>query len=98
MEITTDTPDVLLPTNDWVFKRIFGDERNKLLLTDMLGAYIILPKEEFEIILLDTHLKREDKKREDFRHRDTGLTLRSHGQAYILLQSSAYSRANMQRG
>ena len=61
MEINTETPDVLLPTNDWIFKRIFGDERNKLLLIDMLEAYIVLPKEEFEITLLDTHLKREAK-------------------------------------
>jgi len=51
---------ILSPKNDWIFKLLFGDERNKSILVDFLQAFIELPNEEFEITLIDTHLKRED--------------------------------------
>ena len=50
---------ILPPTDDWIFKLIFGDERNKSMLIDMLKSFVQLPDEEYEIIFLDTHLKPE---------------------------------------
>ena len=51
--------DILPPTDDWIFKLLFGDERNKSMLIDMLKSFVNLPDEEYEIIFLDTHLKPE---------------------------------------
>jgi len=51
--------DILPPTDDWVFKLLFGDERNKSMLIDLLQSFVELPKEDFELIFLDTHLKKE---------------------------------------
>jgi predicted transposase/invertase (TIGR01784 family) len=54
------SPDnILSPKNDWIFKLLFGNERNKSILVDFLQAFIELPDEEYEITLIDTHLKRE---------------------------------------
>jgi len=53
------TFDILPPTDDWIFKLLFGDERNKSMLIDMLKSFVDLPNEEYEIIFLDTHLKPE---------------------------------------
>ena len=52
-------PEILPPTDDWVFKLLFGDERNKSMLIDLLQSLVELPKEEFELTYLDTHLKKE---------------------------------------
>jgi len=51
--------DILLPTNDFVFKLLFGDDRHKNILIAMLKSFVNLPDEEFEIVFLDTYLKPE---------------------------------------
>jgi predicted transposase/invertase (TIGR01784 family) len=51
--------DILPPVNDWVFKLLFGDERNKRLLTGFLKSFVDLPEEEFELTLLDPHVRPE---------------------------------------
>jgi predicted transposase/invertase (TIGR01784 family) len=51
--------DILPPTNDFVFKLLFGDDRNKSMLIDMLKSFVDLPDEEFELVFLDTCLKPE---------------------------------------
>jgi predicted transposase/invertase (TIGR01784 family) len=54
--------EILPPTNDWVFKILFGDARYIRLLIALLKAYLKLPEEEYEgLILLDTYLKPEFK-------------------------------------
>ena len=53
--------NVLPPTSDFVFKLLFGDERNKSALIGLLRALVDLPQEECELTFLDTHLKREFK-------------------------------------
>jgi predicted transposase/invertase (TIGR01784 family) len=50
---------IFSPAVDWVFKLLFGDERNKSMLIDLLGSFLELPKEEYELEFLDTHLKKE---------------------------------------
>jgi predicted transposase/invertase (TIGR01784 family) len=50
---------ILPPTDDWIFKLLFGDERNKSILIDLLKAFVELPQEEFELTFLDTSLKPE---------------------------------------
>ena len=50
---------VLPPTSDFVFKLLFGDERNKSALIGLLRAFVDLPQEECELTFLDTHLKPE---------------------------------------
>ena len=51
--------DILPPTNDWIFKLLFGDERNKSMLVNLLQSFVELPQEEFELTFLDSHLKKE---------------------------------------
>jgi predicted transposase/invertase (TIGR01784 family) len=51
--------DILPPTDDWIFKLLFGDERNKSMLIDLLKSFLDLPDEEYELTFLDTHLKSE---------------------------------------
>jgi len=50
---------VLPATDDWIFKLLFGDERNKSVLIDLLKALVNLPDEECELTFLDTNLKPE---------------------------------------
>ena len=50
---------VLPANNDWVFKLLFGDERNKSVLIDLLKSLVDLPEEEYDLVFLDTHLKQE---------------------------------------
>jgi predicted transposase/invertase (TIGR01784 family) len=51
------------PTNDFVFKMIFGDERNIDILADFLLAVLDLPTEEYKHIqIADPHTKREREK------------------------------------
>jgi hypothetical protein len=80
-------PEILSPTDDWIFKLLFGDERNKSMLIDLLGSFVELPKEEFELTYLDTHLKpeSEDKNRQSHRYRDTGKPCQEHRQTAIVL-------------
>ncbi|GBU26921.1 hypothetical protein R84B8_00437 [Treponema sp. R8-4-B8] len=51
---------ILPPTDDWIFKLLFGDERNKSMLIDLLKAFVELPQEEYELSFLDTSLKPEN--------------------------------------
>jgi predicted transposase/invertase (TIGR01784 family) len=51
--------EIFSPAVDWVFKLLFGDERNKSMLIDLLGSFLELPSEEYELEFLDTHLKKE---------------------------------------
>ena len=50
---------VLPATRDWIFKLLFGDERNKSMLIDMLQTFVELPQEEYELTFMDPHLKPE---------------------------------------
>jgi len=52
--------NILPPTDDWIFKLLFGDERNKSMLIDLLKAFVELPHEEYELSFLDTSLKPEN--------------------------------------
>jgi hypothetical protein len=49
--------DILPPTDDWIFKLLFGDERNKSMLIDLLRSFVELPGEEFDLVFMDTSLK-----------------------------------------
>ena len=51
--------DILLPTKDFVFKLLFGDDRHKNILIAMLKSFVNLPDEEFELVFMDTYLKPE---------------------------------------
>jgi predicted transposase/invertase (TIGR01784 family) len=54
-----DTHPILPPTNDWVFKLLFGDERHKDNTIALLRSFLDLPDEEFDITFMDTALKPE---------------------------------------
>jgi predicted transposase/invertase (TIGR01784 family) len=56
---TADGKEILLPKNDFLFKLIFGNERNKKLLKSFLQAILSLPDDDFDLVFLDTHLKQE---------------------------------------
>jgi predicted transposase/invertase (TIGR01784 family) len=56
---TADGKEILLPKNDFLFKLIFGSERNEKLLKSFLQAILALPDDEFDIVFLDPHLKQE---------------------------------------
>ncbi|MDR3012514.1 MAG: Rpn family recombination-promoting nuclease/putative transposase [Chitinispirillales bacterium] len=51
---------LLLPTVDTIFKKLFGDERNKDILADFLAAVLGFEIKPRDIILIDPHLKREE--------------------------------------
>lgn len=49
----------LSPTNDFVFKKVFGE--NMTVLSDFLKAVLDLPADEYQgLIVVDPHLKREN--------------------------------------
>ncbi|GHV65233.1 hypothetical protein AGMMS49587_19140 [Spirochaetia bacterium] len=53
---------ILSPLNDFVFRLLFGDQRNIKLLTAFLKASLDLPSEEYDrLIIIDPHLKKEKK-------------------------------------
>ncbi|MDR2245175.1 MAG: Rpn family recombination-promoting nuclease/putative transposase [Treponema sp.] len=52
-------PSILPPTNDWIFKLLFGDERHKDNTIALLKSFLDLPDEEFDISFMDTALKPE---------------------------------------
>ena len=59
-EILTDDGFLMSPKIDFVFKLIFGDEKNKDLLIAFLSAVLGVPKEEFEgIEIINSELLRE---------------------------------------
>lgn len=61
-DILLDDDFIMSPKIDFVFKLIFGDEKNKDVLIAFLSAVLRLPKEEFEgLELLNTELLREFK-------------------------------------
>jgi predicted transposase/invertase (TIGR01784 family) len=50
---------ILPPTNDWIFKLLFGDERHRNNTIALLKSFLKLPEEEFDISFMDTSLKPE---------------------------------------
>jgi len=54
----------LLPVNsDFVFKLIFGDQRNVDILGAFLSSVLDIPKEEYDrLIIIDPHIKKETDK------------------------------------
>jgi predicted transposase/invertase (TIGR01784 family) len=47
--------------NDYIFKLIFGDQRNIEILTDFLKSVLILPNDEYDYLtIVDPHLKPEE--------------------------------------
>jgi hypothetical protein len=54
---TEDGRKILLPSNDYIFKLIFGDERNKHILAAFLAAVLQMPKDELvDLTLMNTEL------------------------------------------
>ena len=51
--------DILPPTSDFVFKMIFGDERNASMLIDFLKSLLDLPDEEYQLTFLNPYVKPE---------------------------------------
>jgi predicted transposase/invertase (TIGR01784 family) len=52
--------DILSPKSDFIFKLIFGDERNIDILQNFLQAVLDLDASEYsKIAVVDPHLKRE---------------------------------------
>jgi predicted transposase/invertase (TIGR01784 family) len=51
--------DILPPTDDWIFKLLFGDKRNQSILIALLRSFVELPDEDFELEFMDTSLKPE---------------------------------------
>ena len=51
---------IMSPKNDFVFKLLFGDEKNKDLLIELLNSILKMPHDELEDIeLINTELLRE---------------------------------------
>jgi predicted transposase/invertase (TIGR01784 family) len=51
---------ILSPKSDFVFKLIFGDQRNTDILADFLKAALKLPAEEYDhLVIVNPYLKRE---------------------------------------
>jgi predicted transposase/invertase (TIGR01784 family) len=50
---------ILPPTDDWVFKLLFGDERHKGNTIAFLKSFMNLPKEDIDITFLNPALKPE---------------------------------------
>ncbi|GHS90261.1 hypothetical protein AGMMS49957_15870 [Synergistales bacterium] len=44
-------PNLLKPKNDVIFKRIFGTEENKDILTGFLKSVLRLPEDEYDEVL-----------------------------------------------
>lgn len=59
-QIPMDDGFLMSPKNDFAFKLIFGDEKNKDLLIALLSAILRLPKEDFEgLEIINSELLRE---------------------------------------
>ena len=60
---TANNKKPLLPVkSDFVFKRIFGDQRNVDVLADFLKSVLDIPDEEYKsITVIDPHIKKESK-------------------------------------
>jgi len=60
--ITNNKKPLLPVKSDFVFKRIFGDQRNVDVLADFLKSVLDIPDEEYEsITVIDPHIKKESK-------------------------------------
>jgi predicted transposase/invertase (TIGR01784 family) len=54
---TEDGRKILLPSNDYIFKLIFADERNKRILAAFLAAVLQVPKDELaDLTIMNTEL------------------------------------------
>ena len=56
-----DKKTLLLPvTNDFIFKLIFGDQRNVDILAEFLRAVLDIPDDEYDhLVIVDPHIKKE---------------------------------------
>jgi predicted transposase/invertase (TIGR01784 family) len=53
---------ILSPRSDFIFKLIFGDQRNTDILTAFLQSFLDLPESEYDTLtIVDPHLKREER-------------------------------------
>ena len=53
-------PPLLPVTSDFIFKLIFGDQRNIDILTGFLKAVLDMPESEYDhITIVDPHIKKE---------------------------------------
>jgi predicted transposase/invertase (TIGR01784 family) len=60
MNLETEKRNPLSPRNDHFFKRLFGDSRDKVILTDFLKAALDIPEDEYgEIEIVDPSSKAE---------------------------------------
>jgi predicted transposase/invertase (TIGR01784 family) len=53
------TSPMLPPTDDWIFKFLFGDKRYKNNTVALLKSFLDLPDGEFDISFMDTALMPE---------------------------------------
>ena len=53
---TKDGKELLLPSNDYVFKLIFGDERNKPILKAFLSVVLGIDKKDFDLTIINPEL------------------------------------------
>ena len=53
---TKDGREILLPSNDYVFKLLFGDERNKSILKAFLAVVLGIDKKGFDLSIMPTEL------------------------------------------
>jgi predicted transposase/invertase (TIGR01784 family) len=60
METPMAEKQFFTPLSDFIFKLVFGDRRNALILKAFLSAALEIPEEELgELTLIDPHLKPE---------------------------------------
>ena len=58
--LSTQVPSLLPVTSDFIFKLIFGDQRNADVLTEFLKAVLDIPDSEYDrIAIVDPHVKKE---------------------------------------
>ena len=58
--MSIEVPPLLPVTSDFVFKLIFGDQRNTDILAEFLKAVLDIPESEYDrITVVDPHVKKE---------------------------------------
>ena len=58
--MNANTPALLPVTSDFIFRLIFGDQRNTDILAEFLKAVLDIPENEYEsIAIVDSHVKKE---------------------------------------
>ena len=61
--LNMETPSLLPVISDFVFKLIFGDQRNVDILAEFLKSVLDIPDSEYDrITIVDPHVKKEDQK------------------------------------